>query len=73
MIPENDEATAAKDSGEDAGLHSPPPAAPSGLTTRLQPSGTAPGGSPAAIVGSIGTGGGSTGNKPTGNAGGGAA
>jgi hypothetical protein len=37
-----------------------PPNAPSGLSTPLQPSGTAPGGGPGASVGSIGTGGGQT-------------
>jgi hypothetical protein len=39
-----------------------------GASTALQPSGTAPGGGPGATVGSIGTGGGSTGNEATGNA-----
>jgi hypothetical protein len=37
-----------------------------GLSTGLQPGGTVPGKSPAAGVGSIGTGGGSTANKETG-------
>jgi hypothetical protein len=41
--------------------------APSGISTGLQPGGTAPvGGAP--TVGSIGTGGGATGGKPTGSA-----
>jgi hypothetical protein len=37
-----------------------------GLSTGLQPGGTIPGKSPAAGVGSIGTGGGSTDNRETG-------
>ncbi|WP_134494327.1 hemerythrin domain-containing protein [Microvirga pakistanensis] len=43
-----------------------PPRAPSGLSTPLQPGGTSPGTSPAASVGSIGTGGGQTENRDTG-------
>ena len=38
----------------------------SGISSNLQPGGTIPGKSPAAGVGSIGTGGGSTANAPTG-------
>ena len=38
----------------------------SGISSNLQPGGTIPGKSPAAGVGSIGTGGGSTGNRPSG-------
>jgi len=37
-----------------------PPAAPTGLSSGLQPGGTIPGGGPPASVGSIGTGGGQT-------------
>ena len=37
-----------------------------GISSNLQPGGTIPGKSPAAGVGSIGTGGGSTGNKASG-------
>ncbi len=44
-----------------------PPPAPSGLSTGLQPSGMAPGGGPGASVGSIGTGGGSDEDRPTGS------
>jgi hypothetical protein len=40
----------------------------SGSATPLQPGGTKPGGTPGTSVGSIGTGGGSTAGKPTGNA-----
>ena len=40
----------------------------SGISSNLQPGGTIPGKSPAAGVGSIGTGGGSTANAPTGAA-----
>ncbi|MDB5612940.1 MAG: hypothetical protein JWQ22_593 [Devosia sp.] len=47
-----------------------PTTGPSGLSTALHPGGTAPSGG-AAIVGSIGTGGGSTAGQPTGSAGGG--
>lgn len=39
-----------------------------GLATGLQQGGTIPGGSPAALEGSVGTGGGSTRNQPTGDA-----
>ena len=39
-----------------------------GLSTPLQPGGTIPGASPAASVGSLGTGGGSTANDATGGA-----
>ena len=45
-----------------------PPRAPGGLSSGLQPGGTTPGKSPGASVGSIGTGGGSTGNSPSGAA-----
>ena len=38
----------------------------SGISSNLQPGGTIPGKSPAAGVGSIGTGGGSTANAPSG-------
>lgn len=41
---------------------------PSGIATSLQPGGTVPGKSPAASVGSIGTGGGQTANAPSGAA-----
>jgi hypothetical protein len=44
-----------------------PPRAPSGLSTGLQPSGMTPGGGPGASVGSIGTGGGSDEDRPTGS------
>jgi hypothetical protein len=44
-----------------------PPRAPSGIATPLQPGGTAPGTSPAASVGSLGTGGGQTENRDTGS------
>ncbi|MXQ13643.1 hemerythrin domain-containing protein [Microvirga makkahensis] len=44
-----------------------PPHAPSGLSTPLQPGGTVPGGSPASSVGSVGTGGGQTGNRDMGS------
>ena len=44
-----------------------PPRAPSGLSTPLQPGGTAPSGTPASSVGSIGTGGGQTENRDTGS------
>jgi hypothetical protein len=44
-----------------------PPRAPSGLATGLQPGGVAPGGGPGASVGSIGTGGGSTGGHDSGS------
>lgn len=44
-----------------------PPRAPSGLSTPLQPGGTAPGGGPASSVGSVGTGGGQTENRDTGS------
>jgi hypothetical protein len=46
--------------------HNPPPRAPGGLATGLQPGGTAPGGGPAASAGSIGTGGASTGGAASG-------
>ncbi|MBC6982541.1 hypothetical protein [Caulobacter sp. 17J80-11] len=39
----------------------------SGLATHLQPGGMTPGGGPGAGVGSIGTGGGSTDNRPSGD------
>jgi len=39
-----------------------------GLASPLQPGGTTPGASPATSVGSMGTGGGSTGRRATGNA-----
>ena len=45
-----------------------PPQGPSGLSSGLQPGGTVPGKSPGATVGSLGTGGGSTANHPTGSA-----
>ena len=44
-----------------------PPHAPGGLPSGLQPSGTKPGGGPGASVGSIGTGGGSDEDTPTGS------
>ncbi len=44
-----------------------PPHAPRGLSTGLQPSGMTPGGGPGASVGSIGTGGGSDEDRPTGS------
>ncbi|GEO14513.1 hemerythrin domain-containing protein [Microvirga aerophila] len=44
-----------------------PPRPPSGLATGLQPGGVAPGGGPGASVGSIGTGGGSTGGHDSGS------
>ena len=44
-----------------------PPHAPGGLSTGLQPSGMTPGGGPGASVGSIGTGGGSDEDRPTGS------
>jgi hypothetical protein len=40
---------------------------PGGLASPLQPGGTTPGGGPGANQGSIGTGGGSTGGKPSGS------
>ncbi|WP_210527931.1 DUF2934 domain-containing protein [Rubellimicrobium arenae] len=40
-----------------------------GLASGLQPGGIVPGGGPGATVGSLGTGGGSTGNAPTGDLG----
>jgi len=43
-----------------------PPQAPSGLSTPLQPGGTAPGSSPASTVGSVGTGGAPTEGRGTG-------
>jgi hypothetical protein len=45
-----------------------PTAAPGtgGLSSKLQPGGTVPGGGPGASAGSIGTGGGSTGGAPSG-------
>ena len=46
----------------------PLPSSGNGLSTGLQPSGTLPGGGPGASVGSIGTGGGSTAGRGTGNA-----
>jgi hypothetical protein len=39
-----------------------------GAATGLQPGGTIPGGGPGAIVGSLGTGGGSNADQPTGDA-----
>jgi hypothetical protein len=44
------------------------PAGGSGLSSGLQPGGTAPNNKPGATVGSIGTGGGSTAGRSTGNA-----
>lgn len=44
-----------------------PPRTPSGLSTGLQPSGMTPGGGPGASVGSVGTGGGSDQDRPTGS------
>jgi hypothetical protein len=52
----------------DQGRGGLPPRAPGGLSSGLQPGGTSPGKSPGASVGSIGTGGGSTGNSPSGAA-----
>jgi hemerythrin-like domain-containing protein len=46
-----------------------PPRAPSGIGSGLQPSGTVPGGGPAASVGSIGTGAAQTENRGTGSLG----
>lgn len=52
---------------EEEGSQGRPTEAPSGLSTNLQPGGTAPvGGAP--MVGSLGTGGAPTGGEPTGNA-----
>lgn len=63
--------TAATGSGAGSDEHwfssANPPQAPSGLSTPLQPSGTVPGGSPAASVGSVGTGGAPTENRDTGS------
>jgi hypothetical protein len=44
------------------------PTSPGGIASSLQPGGTIPGGSPGAGLGSIGTGGGSTAGKASGNA-----
>jgi hypothetical protein len=49
-----------------AGAANPPSG--NGLSSRLQPSGTLPGGGPGGSVGSIGSGGGATGGASTGNA-----
>jgi hypothetical protein len=49
------------------GASFPKPRAPSGLSSGLQPGGMEPGGGPGASVGSIGTGGGSDDDKPTGS------
>ena len=46
---------------------SDPPAAPSGLSTGLQPGGVLPGGGPGASTGSIGTGGGQTSGRESGS------
>ena len=48
------------------GIKPTTPKAPSGLSTGLQPGGTAPAKSPAAGIGSIGTGGGSTADRESG-------
>ena len=56
-----------EDAKEAAGLELPAEGA-LGAATGLQPGGTIPGGGPGTSTGSIGTGGGSTGNKPTGTA-----
>jgi len=45
----------------------PPPSGPSGLATGLQPGGMQPGGGPGATQGSLGTGGGSSGDRDTGS------
>ena len=57
--------------GQDAGGPIEPSSGGSGngLSTRLQPGGMVPGGSPAAMTGSLGTGGGSNANQATGDAG----
>jgi hypothetical protein len=52
---------------EAAGLELPAEGA-TGAATGLQPGGTIPGGGPGTSTGSIGTGGGSTANKPSGTA-----
>ncbi len=58
-----DDANTEQPAGQERGV---PPRAPGGLSSGLQPGGTTPGKSPGASVGSIGTGGGSTGNGPSG-------
>jgi hypothetical protein len=53
-------------SGDDRGQGTPPPHAPSGVSTALQPGGTVPGGGPGASVGSLGTSGGPAAGAPSG-------
>jgi len=60
---EDADTKSARGQNEQAGI---PSRAPGGLSSGLQPGGTAPGKSPGASVGSLGTGGGSTANHPTG-------
>ena len=54
--------------GDEPAKTAPPPHAPGGLSTSLQPGGTVPGGGPGASVGSIGTGGGPTAGASSGSA-----
>ncbi len=64
MSQQGDAETKRPDDHESAG--GTPPRTPGGLASGLQPGGTIQGKSPGASVGSLGTGGGSTGNSPSG-------